>query len=115
VCVSTTTIIGGGYDLVAATFVVQWIINFRRTALKVRRNISVKLSIAANSSVRIIVYSTATRKTVGYVQDVALAANILTWVVISVSATARTMLNGIQISYTAYLSLGIVGTRTTSG
>jgi hypothetical protein len=69
---------GSGYDLVAATFVVQWIINFRRTALKVRKKISVKLSIATNSSVWIIVDSTATRQTIGYIKDAALTTDMLT-------------------------------------
>ena len=79
---------GAGYDPTAAAFVAKWIINFRRTALVVGWYISVKLSIAADCCVRIVVYSTATIKAVRHIINVAIATNVLTRIVISVATTA---------------------------
>jgi hypothetical protein len=86
--IPTATVIGAMYYTVSATFVAHWIINFRCTALVVGGYIVVKFSIATNRSVRIVVNSTATSKTISYIKDVALATNKLSWIVISVTTTA---------------------------
>ena len=114
-CTSTAAITGPVQDRVATTFVVHWVVNFRYTALIVGRYIIVKFPTAANRSVRVVVRNTATSMTICYVKNVALATNILSWIIISVTTTARTMRDGIHISRTTDLSFGIVGTRTTSG
>ena len=86
--IPTAVIIGAIYDLAPATFVPQWIVNFRCTAFITGRHTVVKFPIAANSSVRIIVDSTATSKTIRYIKDVALTTGELGWIIISVTTTA---------------------------
>lgn len=74
-----------------------------------------KLSSATHSSVGVVVNSTATSKSCSYVMDVALATNELAWIIIFVATATGAFFDGIDISCTTNVGLGIVRTRTTSG
>lgn len=94
----TTKITRAIYDFSTATFVLHGIVNFRNTASIMGRYIIVKFSPAANSTVRVIVYSTTTGKAVSYIMNMALATNVLTRIVISVATATCTILESINIS-----------------